>query len=239
MVLLDKIKDIFKSRKDIVEYITQKANELYFLSDESNSYTLYFKNFHNNYVLVGDVNFPYSKSDLDREWIDMNKHNFMFYEEFNDVSQLFERNEEIIEILKAQAIDYDKEGYKEKQAGTLPKDWVWGIYDDGSGSLISPTGNHYFSFDWCTTEYKITEKDHYSVFGQYDDFGNSLSFKDFQNYAENYVRKNLIHLQENNIEIKTDSINQKIKEAKEKAKEQSINSRGRDPLKIERDGTTL
>ena len=234
-MLFDKIRNVFNYKEKAVESKNQKENKICFLSNENNSYTLYFKDFSNNYVLVGDVNYPYSQNSLDREWIGMNKHNFMYYEEFKDVSQLFDRNKEIVQVLKGQVIDYEKEEYKEEPAETLPKGWIWRTYDDYSGSLISPTGNYYFCFDWQTREYQLTPEDYYERVMLYDLSGNKQTFNDFKRFAEEYTKEHLVDLKENKVE----TIQEKISEAKEKAKEQSLNSRGRDPLKIERDGTTL
>ncbi|WP_435523411.1 hypothetical protein [Chryseobacterium indoltheticum] len=40
-------------------------------------------------------------------------------------------------------------------ASCLPKGWCWYDYDDGSGSLKSPNGNNYYSYDLQTQEYKL------------------------------------------------------------------------------------
>ena len=96
MKILEKLKNIFKNSKKN-EIISQQEPEVTFLSDKTDSYTLYFKNTDNKYIFVGDINYPYSKNDLDIEWIDMNKHNFEVYEVFNDLSQIFEKNKEVTE----------------------------------------------------------------------------------------------------------------------------------------------
>ena len=80
---------------------------------------------------------------------------------------------------------------------SLLEGWYWRIYDDGSGSLVSPTGNSYFHFDWSTYEYQVDEDDHYSYFGNIDDNGNPLTFEDFKKYAEEYAIKKFVNLQEN------------------------------------------
>lgn len=100
MAILEKLKNILKNKGNF-ETISQKEPEVTFLSDKTESYTLYFRNTDNKYVFVGDINYPYSKTDLDREWIDMNKHNFEVYEVFNDLSQLFEKNKEVVERFEA------------------------------------------------------------------------------------------------------------------------------------------
>ena len=41
-------------------------------------------------------------------------------------------------------------------ASGLPKGWIWQEYDDGSGSLKSPGGYSYYSYDLQTQEYRLT-----------------------------------------------------------------------------------
>lgn len=57
--------------------------------------------------------------------------------------------------------------------------------------------NSYFSFDWCTREYMEKSGEHYSYFGYRDDDGNTLTFKDFKIYAEEYTIEKYVKLPEN------------------------------------------
>ena len=236
MSILEKIQKFLKNDKKS-EVLQNKESEITFLSDTGNSYTLYFQNSDNKYIFVGDVNYSYSQSDLDVDWIDMNKHNFEIYEVYNDLSELLERNKEVEKTLEAKSIEYidDDYGYEEEPVETLPKGWKWGIYGDNSGSLISPTGKDYFSFDWNTREYQLTLDSDYERVMEYDLLGREQTFKTFKRYAEKYTKEHLVSLKENQLE----TIQSKIEKAKEKSKEQISNSRGREPLKIERNGTTL
>ena len=237
MGIVEKLKNILTNEKSF-EVLPPKEQELIFLSNRENSYTLYFQNSDNKYILVGDVNYPYSQGDLDKEWIAMNKHNFEVYEVFSDLSELLERNKEIEECFVEKSIQETNsflDEYKEKQAENLPKGWKWGIYNDGSGSLISPTKNEYFCFDWQTREYQLTPNADYEKVLLYDLSGNKQTFDTFKRYAERYAKENLILLKENQPE----TIQSKIEKAKEKAKEQNLNSRSRDPLYAERNDTTL
>lgn len=94
--------------------------------------------------------------------------------------------------------EQDKEcEIKKIQAEQLPIGWIWEIFDDASGSLISPTGKSYFLFDWNTYEYQLTADSGYDYFGNRDDMGNELTFKDFMKYAENYANDKLVNLPEN------------------------------------------
>lgn len=234
MEILEELKNVFKNTKE-PEILPPKEPEITFLSSKSDSYTLYFQNSDNKYVFVGDVNFPYTQNYIDVDWINMNKHNFEVYEVFSDLSELLERNKEVIENFAAKSVEYTEDDYKEEQAETLPKGWKWGIYDDYSGSLISPTGNSYFCFDWQTREYQLTHYADYERVPLYDLNGRKQTFSDFKRFAEKYTKEHLVVLKENQPE----TIQSKIEKAKEKSKEQISNSRGRDPLYAERNGTTL
>lgn len=65
--------------------------------------------------------------------------------------------------------------------------WTWERYDDNSGSLRSPAGRSFFSYDWTTNEYKKASD------GQWEPFsgapGEDDSFGAFQEYAENWTKK--------------------------------------------------
>ena len=65
--------------------------------------------------------------------------------------------------------------------------WTWVRYDDNSGSLRSPAGRSFFSYDWTTNEYKKASD------GQWEPFrgapGEDDSFGAFQEYAESWTRK--------------------------------------------------
>lgn len=74
---------------------------------------------------------------------------------------------------------------------SLPEGWVWHCYSDGSGSLHSPEGCHYFSYDLQPysnsggIEYRKNEAEDYTVF-----WGN---FDQFKEYAESVVIQELSH----------------------------------------------
>ena len=77
------------------------------------------------------------------------------------------------------------------QAETLPKGWKWQHYDDGSGSLQSPDGKSYFSYDRQTGEYKNLNG-HYTNMPGYTGNPSSVNFKDFIDFAEDLAREKLI-----------------------------------------------
>jgi len=72
-------------------------------------------------------------------------------------------------------------------ASGLPEGWIWREYDDGSGSLKSPTGNIYYSYDIQTQEYKS------SSFGNgwtdmKDLYDRPKSLNEFKTYVENDLK---------------------------------------------------
>ena len=70
-------------------------------------------------------------------------------------------------------------------AASLPAGWHWRQFHDGSGSLLSPSSESFFSYDlrpYFTLggiEYRETDKSDWNVF-----WG---SFDDFKNHAENHI----------------------------------------------------
>lgn len=83
-----------------------------------------------------------------------------------------------------------KEDFDENlvSASGLPKGWVWREYDDGSGSLRSPSENSYYSYDLQTQEYRLP------IFGNrwtgmkdYDELPKNLS--EFKIYAEQDLKE--------------------------------------------------
>ena len=69
------------------------------------------------------------------------------------------------------------------QAALLEKGWMWIDYDDGSGHLESPNGEEYVSYDFCTQEYKYTNKKWHFM----DEYSDRTSFYQFKTIMENDV----------------------------------------------------
>lgn len=134
----------------------------------------------------------------------INKKEVEAIQELNDLEKNTKKDletERTYDEIKAQEDEGENE-VRYVQADMLPEGWMWEIFDDASGGLISPTGKSYFSFDWNTYEYKLNENSGYDYFGNRDDMGNELTFKDFMKYAENYAKDKLVNLAENQKESK-------------------------------------
>lgn len=86
--------------------------------------------------------------------------------------------------LDTNEIKLDVEMENNKQRG-----WQWVHYNDASGSLHSPSGKSYFSYDWNTKEYTITDDSRWEMFEGAPD--EDTSFSAFKKEAEEYVRKNI------------------------------------------------
>lgn len=65
----------------------------------------------------------------------------------------------------------------------LPRGWNWNDYEDGSGSLVSPDGHSYYSYDLQTQEYHLPfGKNEWSGIEKHDEAPKSL--KEFKIFAE-------------------------------------------------------
>lgn len=86
--------------------------------------------------------------------------------------------------LDTNEIKLDVEMENNKQRG-----WLWIHYNDASGSLHSPSGESYFSYDWSTKEYKVKDDSRWEMFEGAPD--EDTSFSAFKKEAEEYIRKNI------------------------------------------------
>lgn len=68
-------------------------------------------------------------------------------------------------------------------ASGLPEGWVWCEYDDGSGSLKSPSGFSYYGYDIQTQEYRSPTLDNRWT-NMKDFYDRSKSLNEFKTYAE-------------------------------------------------------
>jgi len=92
------------------------------------------------------------------------------------------------EIPRTDEPDYEE---NRKPASSLPAGWNWYDYDDGSGSLQSPTGGSYYSYDLQTQEYQLPfGKNEWT--GIKDLSENSASLNEFKVFAENDLKEKAI-----------------------------------------------
>lgn len=89
----------------------------------------------------------------------------------------------------------EEEPYNESktvQAENLPDGWNWTHYYDGSGSICSPDGVHYFSYDLSTDEYIHPSDNRYRFCEGYP--YEHLSLNKLVPFAEKYIRDNILCL---------------------------------------------
>ncbi|NMR33146.1 hypothetical protein HIO71_02870 [Chryseobacterium aquaticum] len=85
------------------------------------------------------------------------------------------------------------EGFEENltPASDLPDDWVWREYDDGSGSLKSPGGYSYYSYDLQTQEYRLPYGSKEWT-GMRDFYNEPQTLHDFKIYAERDIKEKAV-----------------------------------------------
>ncbi|MEZ7508638.1 hypothetical protein QO190_05420 [Cloacibacterium sp. Arc13] len=84
---------------------------------------------------------------------------------------------------------FSDEGFDENliPASDLPDGWVWRDYDDGSGSLKSPGGYSYYSYDLQTQEYRLPYGSKEWT-GMRDFYDAPKSLNEFKSYVENDLK---------------------------------------------------
>lgn len=80
------------------------------------------------------------------------------------------------------------------QAKSLPEGWLWHHYEDGSGSLHSPSGQTFFSYDmmpyWpAGIEYRREDSSGWDIY-----YGSSMD--DFIQMAESTIFHNVLSTEE-------------------------------------------
>ncbi|WP_426474810.1 hypothetical protein [Chryseobacterium balustinum] len=73
----------------------------------------------------------------------------------------------------------------------LPDGWVWREYDDGSGSLQSPGGYSYYSYDLQTQEYRLPYGSKEWT-GMRDFYNEPQTLHDFKIYAEEDIKEKAV-----------------------------------------------
>ncbi|AIL45339.1 hypothetical protein BEI02_16405 [Elizabethkingia sp. HvH-WGS333] len=72
-------------------------------------------------------------------------------------------------------------------ASGLPQGWIWREYADGSGSLISPSENSYYSYDLQTQEYRLPDGSGWRTLRDHYDHPQTLF--DFRIFAEQSLKE--------------------------------------------------
>ncbi len=87
--------------------------------------------------------------------------------------------------LEENADFFSDEGFEENltPASDLPDGWTWNDYDDGSGSLKSPSGHRYYSYDLQTQEYTLPYGRREWT-GMRDFYDAPKSLNEFKSYVE-------------------------------------------------------
>ncbi len=109
---------------------------------------------------------------------------------------------------------FSDEGFEENltPASDLPDGWTWNDYDDGSGSLKSPSGHRYYSYDMLTQEYRLPYGRREWT-GMRDFYDAPKSLNEFKSYVENDLKAKVV---QNNLypklseEEKNDILNYRI-----------------------------
>ena len=110
---------------------------------------------------------------------------------------------------------YDE--YKIKREASQKNEvWIWKDYDDLSGHLVAPDGKSYFSYDWTTKEYKVTPDSTWDSFLDADPTRDT-SLSAFKEYAQNYIKNNIVKDKSLNIVFERNYIDtEKLMEEEEK-----------------------
>ncbi|AZB08295.1 hypothetical protein EG344_05190 [Chryseobacterium sp. G0162] len=91
--------------------------------------------------------------------------------------------------LEENADFFSDEGFEENltPASDLPDGWTWNDYDDGSGSLKSPSGHRYYSYDLQNQEYTLPYGRREWT-GMRDFYDAPKSLNEFKSYVESDLK---------------------------------------------------
>lgn len=128
------------------------------------------------------------------------------YSHDNDDGNLIDGGDEIVindnetvSLLNGMIEEHVKENIKKYEEYKIKKNslqknqtWIWKDYDDLSGHLEAPDGTQYFSYDWTTKEYKVNpDKESWDSFLDADP-PRDTSLSAFKDYAQNYIKNNIV-----------------------------------------------
>ena len=151
------------------------------------------------------------RSPVDGHWTFMDGYPYatVSFEEFKKFAEEYIRDFIIAEELACDCVSYDDEDkYGDADvcmdpdptsvpAQFLPEGWTWREFDDGSGSLISPEGIKYFSYDLSTKEYISPIDGRYTFMDGYPYA--TVSFEEFKKSAEEYIKDFIIVKEESTV----------------------------------------
>lgn len=153
------------------------------------------------------------------------------YSHDNDDGNLFDGGDEIVindnetvSLLNGMIEEHVKENIKKYEEYKIKKNslqknqtWIWKDYDDLSGHLEAPDGTQYFSYDWTTKEYKVNpDKESWDSFLDADPTRDT-SLSAFKDYAQNYIKNNIVKDKSLNIVFERNYIDtEKLMEEEEK-----------------------
>lgn len=153
------------------------------------------------------------------------------YSHDNDDGNLIDGGDEIVindnetvSLLNGMIEEHVKENIKKYEEYKIKKNslqknqtWIWKDYDDLSGHLEAPDGTQYFSYDWTTKEYKVNpDKESWDSFLDADPTRDT-SLSAFKDYAQNYIKNNIVKDKSLNIVFERNYIDtEKLMEEEEK-----------------------
>lgn len=153
------------------------------------------------------------------------------YSHDNDDGNLIDGGDEIVindnetvSLLNGMIEEHIKENIKKYEEYKIKKNslqknqtWIWKDYDDLSGHLEAPDGTQYFSYDWTTKEYKVNpDKESWDSFLDADPTRDT-SLSAFKDYAQNYIKNNIVKDKSLNIVFERNYIDtEKLMEEEEK-----------------------
>ena len=106
-------------------------------------------------------------------------------EEYPTLQEYEDLSEEYEDELDGAPYDFFEKPPEITPSANLPDGWVWVDYWDGSGSLNSPDGKHYFSYDLHTGEYHQCDNEEWRYWGL------PMFLAMFKDFAEKEMLKRL------------------------------------------------
>lgn len=106
-----------KNKNNRIDKVQEKYE---IIINDIDTFALCLKNREEPYLLIRDKNFPFMLKNTDIEWIDMNKKNFDYYEEFSNISTMIKKLQQLYneeETAKKKEEDYLIDYLKHSDSG--------------------------------------------------------------------------------------------------------------------------